>query len=145
RYDSAIGLANDIERYTNHEPVSAGPPTASYRFQKFVRRNQGRVIAATLVLLALVWGIVGTSIGLIEAGLQRNAAVAEAREKDKARRQAEKRLAQIEKTNQILGAIFKDLDLPNAEKEGKPLVALLGERLDQATAQIEGDAIGDPL
>ena len=33
----------------------------------------------------------------------------------------------------------------NAEKEGKPLAALLGERLDQATAQIEGESIGDPL
>src|SRR5438067_1436167 len=33
----------------------------------------------------------------------------------------------------------------SAEKGGKPLSALLGERLDQATAQIEGEAIGDPL
>ena len=31
------------------------------------------------------------------------------------------------------------------EKDGKPLAARLGERLDQATAQIEGEAIGDPL
>ena len=34
RYDSAIGLANDIERFTNHEPVAAGPPTAAYRLRK---------------------------------------------------------------------------------------------------------------
>ena len=33
----------------------------------------------------------------------------------------------------------------NEEKDGKPLRARLGERLDQATALIEGDAIGDPL
>ena len=55
------------------------------------------------------------------------------------------RLAQIEKANEILGSIFKDLNPRNAEKDGKPLSALLGERLDQATAQIEGEAIGDPL
>ena len=29
RYDSAIGLANDIERFVNHEPVSAGPPSSA--------------------------------------------------------------------------------------------------------------------
>jgi serine/threonine protein kinase len=74
RYDSAIGLANDIERYTNHEPVSAGPPTARYRLGKFVRRNRGRVVAASLVLLALVGGVVGTTLGLLEA---RRSAVAE--------------------------------------------------------------------
>ena len=33
----------------------------------------------------------------------------------------------------------------NEEKDDKPLAARLGEHLDQATAQIEGDAIGDPL
>ena len=71
RYDSAISLANDIERFTNHEPVSAGPPTASYRLGKFLRRNRGRAIAASLVLLALVCGIIGTTLGLIEANRQR--------------------------------------------------------------------------
>lgn len=145
RYDSAIGLSNDIERFTNHEPVTAGPPTAAYRLRKFARRNRGQVVAASLVLLALVGGIVGTSLGLVEARRQEKVATAEAREKEKARqaeadqrRQAERRLAQIEKANEILGSIFKDLNPGNAEKEGKPLTALLGERLDQATAQIEG-------
>ena len=70
RYESAIGLAKDIERFMNHEPVSAGPPTAAYRFRKFVRRNRRQVIAASLVLLALVGGIVGTTLGLVEAKRQ---------------------------------------------------------------------------
>src|SRR5262249_20655600 len=61
------------------------------------------------------------------------------------RRQAEKRLTQIEKANEILGSIFKDLDPRNEEKDEKLLPVQLGERLDQATAQIEGEAIGDPL
>ena len=70
RYDSAIGLANDIERFTNHEPVSAGPPTAAYRIRKFVRRNRVQVAAAALVLLALVAGVAGTTVGLLEARRQ---------------------------------------------------------------------------
>ena len=40
RYASAIGLADDIERHLNHEQVSAGRPTATYRLSKFVRRNR---------------------------------------------------------------------------------------------------------
>ena len=47
--------------------------------------------------------------------------------------------------NDILGSIFQDLDPKNAAKDGKPLSAVLGERLDRATAEIEGEATGDPL
>ena len=152
RYDSAIGLANDLERFANHEPVGAGPPSSSYRLRKFVRRNRPQVVAASLVLLALVGGAVGTTLGLFEARRQQRLAVAEAELKEKARvsealqrQRAEKRLAQIERVNEILGSIFKDLNPKRAEREGKPLEALLGERLDRATAEIEGDSTGEPL
>ena len=145
RYESPSAFAQDIERFLTHEPVSAGPPTALYRFKKFVRRNRGQVIAASVVLLALVGGIVGTTLGWIEARNQRRIAEDAAQAKDRAREQAEKRLTQIEKANDILGSIFKYLDPKKAEMEGKPLLALLSDRLDQATAQIEGEAIGDPL
>jgi serine/threonine-protein kinase len=138
RYASAVGLADDLERYLNHEPVSAGPPTAAYRLRKFVRRNRTRVTAAGLVLLALVLGVVGTTLGLFEARRQERIA-------DAQRHQAEKRLAQVTKMNEILGSIFQDLNPANAKKEGKPLTAVLGERLDRATSEIEGEATGDPL
>ena len=48
----------------------AGPPTAAYRLRKFVRRNRVQVAAAALVLLALVLGVVGTTLGLLEARRQ---------------------------------------------------------------------------
>ncbi len=85
RYDSAIGLANDLERFANHEPVSAGPPSSGYRLRKFVRRNRPQVVGACLVLLALVGGVIGTTLGLLEARRQQRIAVAEAKEKEKAR------------------------------------------------------------
>jgi serine/threonine-protein kinase len=64
-------MARDIERYLRDEPVEACPPSTAYRLQKFVRRNKGPVLAAGFVLLALVLGIIGTTLGLIEAGRQR--------------------------------------------------------------------------
>src|SRR5262245_17360041 len=39
RYDTANGLALDVQRYLAGEPVLACPPSAPYRFRKFVRRN----------------------------------------------------------------------------------------------------------
>ena len=46
RYETANGFAMDVQRYLADEPVSACPPSASYRFKKFVRRNKGPVLAA---------------------------------------------------------------------------------------------------
>ncbi len=67
RYDSPNGFAHDIERYLADEPVEARPPSAGYRFQKFVRRNKGRVVAGGLLLLTLIGGIVGTTLGMFAA------------------------------------------------------------------------------
>ena len=65
RYETASGLARDIQRYLDDEVVEARPPSTGYRFGKFVRRHKGQVIAAGLVLLALLAGIAGTTWGLI--------------------------------------------------------------------------------
>src|SRR6266540_4341750 len=71
RYETANGLASDIQRHLNDQAVVACPPSAGYRLRKFVRRNKGPVLAGGIVLLALVVGIIGTTLGLIEAGRQR--------------------------------------------------------------------------
>jgi WD40 repeat protein/predicted Ser/Thr protein kinase len=57
RYQTAHALAEDIERHLNHEPVSAGPPGALYRFQKLVRRNKGVFAAVAAVAVVLVLGV----------------------------------------------------------------------------------------
>ncbi|MCI0459723.1 MAG: serine/threonine protein kinase [Gemmataceae bacterium] len=67
RYDTANGLARDLERYLADEPVLACPPSAGYRLRKFARRHKGPVLAALVVVLALLGGISGTTAGLIEA------------------------------------------------------------------------------
>jgi serine/threonine protein kinase len=67
RYASPNEFAADVRRYLEHEPVLASPPSTTYRVKKFVRRNRGGVMAASLVLAALVLGMVGTTVGLIRA------------------------------------------------------------------------------
>jgi serine/threonine protein kinase/tetratricopeptide (TPR) repeat protein len=74
RYETANGFALDIQRFLNNEAVQACPPSAGYRLRTFVRRNKGPVLAAGLVVLALVGGIIGTALGLIEARRQRDTA-----------------------------------------------------------------------
>jgi len=57
RYDTANGLAQDIARHLNNEPILARPPTQVYRFQKMVRRNKLAFAAASAVLVALILGL----------------------------------------------------------------------------------------
>jgi tetratricopeptide (TPR) repeat protein len=73
RYETANGLALDLQRYLADEPVQAGPPSATYRLRKFVRRHRGPVLAGLLLLLALVLGMAGTTVGLVLAEQARQA------------------------------------------------------------------------
>jgi serine/threonine protein kinase len=75
RYETANGLAMDVGRYLAGEVVVAAPPSAAYRFQKFVRRNRATVIAGSLVAAALVAGMIATSLALVEARRQRDRAL----------------------------------------------------------------------
>jgi serine/threonine protein kinase/tetratricopeptide (TPR) repeat protein len=73
RYDTANGFAMDLQRYLADEPVQACPPSAMYRFRKFARRNKGPLLAAGVVLICLLTGIIGTTTGLVWAVRERNA------------------------------------------------------------------------
>ena len=56
RYESASAFADDIGRYLNDEPVEACPPSASYKFRKFARRNKAALTTIVLVLAAVAVG-----------------------------------------------------------------------------------------
>jgi WD40 repeat protein len=58
RYETANGLAMDIERHLRHEPVSARPPSRLYEFRKTVRRHWVGFAAATTVIATLILALV---------------------------------------------------------------------------------------
>ncbi|MGA2259760.1 MAG: hypothetical protein ABSG53_34215, partial [Thermoguttaceae bacterium] len=117
RYETANGLARDIQRYLADEAVEARPPSAGYRLGKFLKRHKGPVVAASLVLFALLAGILGTTWGLFEARRQEQEArrqeqIArdETTEKEKAR-QAEAERAEGERLAKL------DADARRAQSE----------------------------
>jgi serine/threonine protein kinase/tetratricopeptide (TPR) repeat protein len=65
RYETANGLARDIQRYLNDEPVQACPPSAWYRSRKFARRHKAglAVVACLLGGLAVLAGSIGWVAG----------------------------------------------------------------------------------
>jgi len=74
RYGSAAELAQDLERYLRDEPIEARPPSLRYRVGKLVRRHRVAFAGAAVVLVALVLGIVGTSLGMMHAAREAEAA-----------------------------------------------------------------------
>ena len=67
RYDTVNGLAMDIRRHLNDEPVFARPPSARYRLVKFVRRNRTAVAASIVVAGSLVAGATAATVGMVRA------------------------------------------------------------------------------
>jgi serine/threonine protein kinase len=57
RYETANGLAMDVQRYLENEPVVARPPSQVYRLRKLVRRNKGVFASAAAVLVVLLMGL----------------------------------------------------------------------------------------
>jgi WD40 repeat protein/serine/threonine protein kinase len=56
RYESANGLARDVERYLHDEPVEACPPSAGYKLRKFARKHKAGLATVTAFVAVLVLG-----------------------------------------------------------------------------------------
>jgi WD40 repeat protein len=67
RYDTAAGLAKDVQRYLAGDAVEACPPTLGYRLRKAYRRNKAAVLVGGAFALLLTLGIVATSVLAIRA------------------------------------------------------------------------------
>lgn len=102
RYATATALANDLQRYLRHEPISARPDSVTYVAGKFIRRNRTAIALATVTIMAMIAGVAAT---LFQARTAR-------RQRDFALRQ----LAHAEKIN-----VLNRFLLADASPSGKPL------------------------
>jgi non-specific serine/threonine protein kinase/serine/threonine-protein kinase len=126
RYQTANAFAMDLRRHVNDEPVYARPPSAAYRAQRFVRRHRVGVAAAGLLMVTLVLGIVGTSVGLVRARS------AEARAREEA--------ATASQVSEFLLKLFRISD--PGEARGATVTAR--EILDRGAEQIRNDLRDEP-
>jgi len=119
RYETANGLARDLQRFLDNDEVLARPPSNLYRFQKLVRRNKLAFAAASAVALALLLGLASSTWLLLKEGQARRRAVTAEQtqthlrqEADSARQQAQageqKAKTQALKSEQVAG-FLKDM------------------------------------
>jgi serine/threonine protein kinase len=89
RYETANGLAMDIQRYLHNEPIIARPPSNWYRLQKLVRRHKTTALAAATVAATLVLGLAACFYMFIQEREARRRAVAAEKEETTLRKKAE--------------------------------------------------------
>ena len=173
RYESASAFAQDIQRHLNAEPGAGGGADCRLPAGEVHPAQQGpRTVAAAITLLLLAgtavstWqairatrakavadaAVVAKGKALDDATKAKAEAVAAAIEKGTAldeataaNEQAQTRLKQMEKANEIMGSIF-DRPRPEGDRPAdRPLQAILVEKLDKAVELLQGEAIGDSL
>lgn len=133
RYASVSALAEDVQRHFHDEPVLAGPPTATYRMTKFVRRHRGLIGASGASLGALLLGLGFAVAAYLQTRAERDAAA-------EARTSAERSREQTIAVNQFLEDMLTSAD--TAQTEGRALT--VREVLDDAATRLKGEEITHP-
>jgi eukaryotic-like serine/threonine-protein kinase len=136
RYETANGLATDIRRHLENEPVLACPPSTAYRFQKMVRRNKVMVSATAVVFVVLLLGVVVSTSQAIRATSAKAQALAEKRRADD---EAAKQEAVNRFLNEMLASADPDHLSANDQTKGRNITIV--EVLDEAARQLDAGSL----
>jgi serine/threonine protein kinase/WD40 repeat protein len=120
RYETANGLAMEVQRYLDDEPVIARPPSRFYRFQKLVQRNRLAAAAAAVAIGSLIAALGASTLAAFRfqrAGLEVRMAKDEAVEKLRASYLAE---ARAERFSGHAGQRFVSLEAVNKAAAIRP-------------------------
>jgi tetratricopeptide (TPR) repeat protein len=115
RYETANGLAMDVQRHLADEPVLACPPSAGYRMRKFARKHRAGLTAVAAFAALLFLGAAVSSWLAVQARLARDAEVAERMEAEQQRDRALK--AESEATLQRDRALKAEADAKAAGQQ----------------------------
>ena len=134
RYETANGLALDIQRHLQNEPVSARPPTTAYRVSRFVRRNRFAVIAISAMALTLV---AGTIVSIMQAMRARRAEHVAYLERQKA-------LEERATAEDLLGFMLGDLRTQLAKVGRLDVLESVGDKAMAYFSAREAAGLDDP-
>ncbi len=128
RYETAHGLAMDLQRFLANEPVRARPPTPIYQFKKMVCRHRVAFAAAATVALSLVVGIGVSTWQFFEKSQAE-------REQHRLRQQAEAAAADAAQT--LAWSDFLQANRLLGEGKRKDALAFLGRSLAEVRTNPE--------
>ena len=123
RYETANGLAADLKRHLDNEPVVACPPSAGYKLQKAIRRNKVAFAAAIVVAGVLLIGIGVSTWQAMVASRARNRAReanqqlrAQIAETESAKQRADQATQSESEQRRRIGGLLEQMQLQKAEE-----------------------------
>ncbi len=134
RYETANGLAMDIQRHLSNEPVTARPPSHLYEFQKTVRRHKFGFAAATALILVLGLGVLASSWQALRATRAERAQI-------KLRQESETEATKSRQAAQFMQDMLKGVG--PAAALGRD-TAMLRDILDKTAGRIANDLQAQP-
>ncbi len=146
RYETANGLARDIDRYLRDEPVEACPPSTGYRFRKFARRNRAVMLTVSLISVAMLLGTVISTWQAVRA--TRAEALAEQRlvgetkartERETALKQATAEAAKAKAISNLLQDAIESANPDAAKGTDYTVRQLLDEIADKLQNRLESE------
>lgn len=127
RYDTANGLALELRRFLNDEPVLARPPSVPYWVGKFMRRHRVGVAVVGAAAAAVLVATVVATVGFVRASRAERAAAADAQA--------------ASAVTSFLVDLFRDAD--PAQAGASPVTAL--DVLDRGAARARSELTDQPL
>ena len=127
RYETANGLALELERHLRHEPVLARAPSAGYRIGKFVKRHRVGVGAGVAITGALILGLTFATVGMVRA------------------QRAERRAEEEAETSQQVSEFLVDLFEVNMPSEALGDTITAREILNRGAERVEIDLADQPV
>ncbi|MCL4789439.1 MAG: serine/threonine-protein kinase [Verrucomicrobia bacterium] len=140
RYETVNGLAMDVQRHLDNEPIVARPPTAGYRLQKLIRRNKLAFLAGGAIAVSLLVGLTISTVSLYREKAARERAVAAEQAQIKLREQAQTEAARSAEVAQFLKDMLRGVGPATALGRD---TTMLREILDQIAARLDA-LLGQP-
>ena len=125
RYETANGLADDVVRHMQDEPVVARPPSRIYRFRKLVRRNKLVFTASAAVAFALLLGVAVSVWQAVRATQSETL--------------AKQRLAESEAISKFMTEAFQS---PDPARDGRTIT--VAETLGTAARKLDAELTNQP-
>ncbi len=135
RYETANGLARDVERYMGDEPVVARPPSKMYRFQKLARRNKLAFAAAGAVAATLLVGLGLATWQFIEKSRAYRLTLLAEQAQERLRLQAQASEKQARAINRFLTEVLLFQATP--EQNAREKKVTMDQVLDVATSNLD--------
>ncbi len=133
RYETANGLALDVQRFLDDEPVLAVPPSPAYRLRKYMRKNRAMLTTTAAIVAILIGGIAVSTWQAIRATHAESVALAAQGDAESRRAEMERQKTRAEENER------------NAEQERQIAEAVRNFLDDDLLSQADPDARADSL